>query len=74
MPGMSGVELADVIRALMSSAALLTRRARESPSVDPSAHSARQIKKNGRPTRFERVTFAFEGQTPLNPAVTADGN
>jgi hypothetical protein len=61
MPGMSGVELADVIRALPSSAALLTRLSEESSSVDPNAHSARRIKKNWRLIRFER-DLAFGGQ------------
>jgi hypothetical protein len=29
----------------------------------------RVVKKLARPTRFERVTFAFGGQSPTNPAV-----
>ena len=40
------------------------------PELKLQAESAyRVVKKLARPTRFERVTFAFGGQSPTNPAV-----
>src|SRR5260221_14620470 len=43
---------------------------RQSPSSSPRADTVLEDKENlAHPTRFERVTFAFGGQTPINPAV-----
>src|SRR6266436_4035962 len=43
---------------------------RQSPSSNPRAHTALEDKeKLAHPIRFERVTFAFGGQAPNNPAV-----
>src|SRR6266436_1821753 len=42
---------------------------RQSPNSSPRAHTALEDKeKLAHPTRFERVTFAFGGQAPNNPA------
>jgi len=47
----------------------LRTRITQSWSFSPGTHIPLQNKKLAHPTRFERVTFAFGGQTPTNPVV-----